>query len=88
VSSTSSKYITGQKVMLKSGQTAKIVSIDPTSKTYQVIGTDNKLKSVKSDEIEKLAPNQFDKYQQSGPNPENPEELLIKQKEVAVDQNQ
>ncbi len=73
--------------MLKSGHTAKIIGVDPTSKTYKVMGSDNQVKSVKSDEIEKAEPSRYDNYQTTGPNPENPDQLLIKQKDVNVDQS-
>ena len=51
------------------------------------MGSDNKVQSVKSDEIEKAEPSTYDNYQTAGPNPENPKELLIKQKDVNVDQS-
>jgi hypothetical protein len=51
------------------------------------MGSDNKVQSVKSDEIEKTEPSRYDDYQTAGPNPENPNELLIKQKDVNVDQS-
>jgi len=73
--------------MLKSGHTAKIIGVDPISKTYKIMGSDNKVQSVKSDEIEKAEPSKYDNYQTSGPNPENQKELLIKQKDVNVDQS-
>ena len=73
--------------MLKSGHTAKIIGVDPISKTYKIMGSDNKVQSVKSDEIEKAEPGKYDNYQTAGPNPENPKELLIKQKDVNVDQS-
>ena len=65
----------------------KIVSADPTSKMYQVIGSNNQMRPVSPDEIDKVAANRFNDYQQAGPNPENPEELTIKQKDVNVQQN-
>jgi len=73
--------------MLKSGHTAKIIGVDPITKTYKIMGSDNKVQSVKSDEIEKAEPSRYDNYQTAGPNPENPDELLIKQKDVNVDQS-
>ena len=88
VSPTSAKYATGQKVLLKSGQTATIVGLDPVGKTYKVMGTDNQYKSVKSDEIERPAAPKYSDYQASGPKAENPEELSIDKKEVTVDQDQ
>jgi hypothetical protein len=86
VSATAAKYVTGQKVMLKSGQSATIVGIDPVGQTYKVMGADNQYKSVKPDEIDKLDTGKFTDYQASGPDPKNPDELSIKTKDVAVDQ--
>jgi hypothetical protein len=40
--------------MLKSGQSATIVGIDPVGKTYKVMGSNNKYQSVKPEEIEKI----------------------------------
>lgn len=54
---------------------------------YQVIGADNKMRPVSPDEIDKVAADQFNDYQQAGPNPQNPEELAIKQKDVNVHQD-
>ena len=65
----------------------RIVSADPTSKMYQVMGSDNKMRPVSPDEIDKVAGSKFNDYQQAGPNPENPEELSIKQKDVNVHQD-
>lgn len=48
---------------------------------------DNTAKSVKPDEVDKLAPSKYDKYQQSGPQETDPDYLSIKKKEVSVDQN-
>jgi hypothetical protein len=87
VSATSAKYLTGQSVKLKSGETVTIVGIDPVGQTYKVMGADNKYSSIKPAEIEKIAKSKYADYQQSGPNPENPEELAIKTKDVTVDQN-
>lgn len=63
------------------------MSADPSSKMYQVIGADNKMRPVSPDEIDKVAADQFNDYQQAGPNPQNPEELAIKQKDVNVHQD-
>jgi len=88
VSPTSAKYIAGQQVLLKSGQTATIVGIDSVDKAYKVMGSDNQYRSVKPDEIERPVAPKYSNYQQSGPNPENPDELAISQQDVNVDQEQ
>lgn len=87
MSPTAAKYATGQRIMLKSGQSATIVGIDPVGKTYKVMGSDNKYKSVKPEEIEKTDSSKYSGYQTSGPNPQNPDELSIKEKDVTLDQN-
>ena len=87
MSPTAAKYATGQRVMLKSGQSATIVGIDPVGKTYKVMGSDNKYKSVKPEEIEKVESSKYKDYQQSGPNPQNQEELSIKEKDFTLDQS-
>ena len=48
---------------------------------------DNAAQSVKPDEIDKVAPSKYDKYQQSGPQETDPDYLAIKKKDVSVDQN-
>jgi hypothetical protein len=88
VSPTAARYSAGQQVLLKSGQTATIVGIDSVDKSYKVMGADNQYRSVKPDEIEKPVAPKYSNYQQSGPNPENPEELSINQQDVNVDQAQ
>ena len=88
MSPTSAKYAAGQKILLKSGQTATIVGIDPVGKTYKVMGSDNQYRSVKPDEIERPDAPKYSDYQSSGPNTENPEELSITKKDITVDQDQ
>lgn len=88
VSPTSAKYATGQRILLKSGQTATIVGIDPIGKSYKVMGSDNRYRSIKPEEIEKPSAPKYSDYQTSGPKSDNPEELSIDKKEVAVDQDQ
>lgn len=51
------------------------------------MGSDNKYKSVKPEEIEKIDSSKYKDYQPSGPNPENPDELSIKEKDVTLDQS-
>ena len=41
----------------------------------------------KPEEIEKIESSKYKDYQQSGPNPENPDELSIKEKDVTLDQS-
>jgi len=52
------------------------------------MGSDNQYRSVKPDEIERPVAPKYSNYQQSGPNPENPDELAISQQDVNVDQEQ
>lgn len=87
MSPTAAKYVTGQRVMLKSGQVSTIVGIDPVGKKYKVMGGDNKYRSVSPDEIEKIEPSKYKDYQASGPSSENPEELSIKEKDISLDQS-
>jgi hypothetical protein len=86
VSSTTAKYNTGQQIVLKSGQSAKIVGNDPVNQTYQVIGSDNKVLTVKPDEIEKAEKSKYSDYRISGTDTDNQEELAIKKTEFTPDQ--
>lgn len=65
---------------MKSGQTATIVGVDAVGQKYNVMGSDNKFRIVKPDEIEKIDTGKYTDYQATGPNPDKPEELLIKPK--------
>lgn len=51
------------------------------------MGSDNKYQSVKPEDIEKVDASKYKEYQESGPDPINQEELLIKQKDVNEDPN-
>ncbi len=86
MSSTTAKYNTGQQIVLKSGQSAKIVGNDPVNQTYQVIGSDNKVLTVKPDEIEKAEKSKYSDYRISGTDTDNQEELAIKKTEFTPDQ--
>lgn len=63
------------------------MSTNPITKTYKVMHQDNSVSDVTPDEIESVAKSKYSDYKQSGPNPENQEELLIKQSNVHIDQN-
>lgn len=78
VSATTAKYNTGQKVLLKSGKSVKIVGLDPVNQLYSVIGDDNQQQAVKPNEIDKLDDSKYSNYQESGVDSENQQELAIK----------
>ena len=86
MSSTTAKYNTGQQIILKSGQSAKIIGNDPVNQTYQVIGSDNKVFTVKPDEVEKADQSKYTDYQTSGTDTDNQEELAIKKTEFTPNQ--
>lgn len=83
MSPTTSKYIVGQQVKLKSGESVRIIGLDSVEKTYKVMGSDNSVDSVKPDEIEMAEPSPYKDYQQSGPDEQNPDSLKLKQKDVS-----
>ena len=49
------------------------------------MGSDNKMKSVKPDEIEKDEPSKYKEYQTAGPDEQNPDSMKMKKKDVTVD---
>jgi hypothetical protein len=72
--------------MLKSGKSAKIIATDPVNNQYKILDSNTQMKSVSPEEIEKIDTKKYSDYRVSGPNPENPEELNIKEKDLELDQ--
>ena len=80
------RYDVGQSVLLKNGETAKIIGTDPTAKKYNVITDKNQTKQIKPEEIDQLAPDKFQDYQTSGMDKEDEKFLAIQNNsEIQVD---
>ena len=81
-----SKYVAGQKIVLKNGQSATILGVDPINNLYQLMTLDNKSISVKGTEIKKLEKPKHKDYQPSGVDPEDQTQLNIKDTPFDLDQ--